>query len=101
MLRNLLLGLLFAASFSTHAFTREECNTIAVNIFYAQTMLNEDPVLFEAVRLTLEANPPEALDWTEKMKKAIMGMAKILKPGNNPQAVGEMVYKGCVNTKET
>lgn len=95
-------GLLLAlASLSASAFTKEECNIAGVNMFYAQMLLNEDPALFAQTAKEVKATSAADLDWSEELKRFIVGLADTLKKGKDPKAVGQAVFDACVKIKNT
>lgn len=101
-MKNFLLGALIAlASLSASAFTKEECNIAGVNIFYAQMMLNESPSQFAQTTKEIKASPAADLDWSEELKRFIVGLADTLKPGKDPKAVGQAVFDACLKIKNT
>lgn len=100
-MKKLLLGLLLALSLtSASAFDKRECNIAAVNIFYAQDILNDDPAGFAAATAKIKATPAAEFEWSEELKKYIVGIADRLKPGNDPQKVGQAVYNACLKLKQ-
>lgn len=95
MLRNLLLGLLFAASFSAFAFDKQECAVLAANVAAAQNVLNQDPALFKEVHETVKKTDPAKFGMSKDLMAQVIRMVETLKPGADPNMVGEIVFEGC------